>query len=381
MTYLVETSALSLNKYGEELCGDSSLVVTERDHVTAVLSDGLGSGVKANILATLTSKIAATMLESGAGLDEVIDTVGRTLPVCRIRKIAYSTFTIIQVFSDGTTYLAEFDNPAVFYLRNNKISRIPRRERIVNGRSIKEAHFQMQEGDYLVAVSDGVVHAGVGAVLNFGWRWENIASFLERQVQSQPDVNELGQRLLNTCNHLYAGKPGDDATVVALRVRSPRFVTCAVGPPADPADDSEYVKTLMAGPGKKVVCGGTTASLVARALGRKLTVDLESVSHDIPPMGYIPGFELVTEGVITVSRALSYVQDDRRNWADKLDGAARLAALLLDADEILFLVGGAINPAHQNPDLPYNVTLKQQIIRQLADCLQNLGKRVTIHHF
>lgn len=381
MKYLVETSAVSLNKYGEELCGDQSLLITARDHVTAVLSDGLGSGVKANILATLTSKIAATMLENGAKLDEVIDTVGRTLPVCRIRKIAYSTFTIIQVFQDGSTYLAEFDNPAVFYLHDHKLWHIPRRERTVNGRTISEAHFQMREGDYLIAVSDGVVHAGVGAALNFGWRWPNIAGFLERQSLSQPNANELARRLLQTCSDLYAGKPGDDATVVTLKVRLPRFATVAVGPPVNPADDSRYTQVLMDGPGKKVVCGGTTASLVARELRRDLTVDLNSVSSDIPPMGHIPGLELVTEGVITVSRALAYVKEDRDNWKGRFDGAARLAAILLDADEVVFLVGGAINPAHQNPDLPYNVTLKQQVIKELALYLQTLGKRVVTHHF
>lgn len=383
MKYLIETSARSLNKSGEELCGDRAVLVEGPDHVTAVLSDGLGSGVKANILATLTSRIAVTMLENGADIDEVVETVGRTLPVCRVRNLAYATFTIIQVFTDGRAYLAEFDNPAVFYLHQGKVKAILRQPRQIEGRTIHEANFKVQNGDYLVAITDGVEHAGVGAVLNLGWQWSNIAEFLERQAQKSPTADGLGARLLETCSDLYAGRPGDDASVVALRVRLPRYVTVAIGPPEDPAEDSRFVDWLMERPGKKAVCGGTTASIVARHLGRELTVDIENLADNVPPMGRIQGINLVTEGIITVSHTLSYLRRGVTHFDEdqKRDGAARLAEMLLEADDIVFLVGRAINPAHQNPDLPCELGLKQQVIADLAAYLVSLGKKVAVHHF
>ncbi len=383
MRYLIETSARSLNKAGEELCGDRVILINGPGHVTAVLSDGLGSGVKANILATLTGKIAVTMLENGASIDEVVETVGRTLPVCRIRNLAYATFTIIQVFEDGKVYLAEFDNPAVFYLHNKRVTEIPRHSRQIAGRTVQEAHFIVENGDYLVAVSDGVEHAGVGAVLNLGWQWPHIAQYLERQAQADPTAETIGGCLLETCSDLYAGRPGDDASVVALRVRLPRHLTVAIGPPQDPRDDGVLVNTLMERPGKKAVCGGTTASIVARQLNRELTVDLDNLSDNVPPMGRIQGLNLVTEGIITVSRALAQLRrkEPPLQAADKADGATRLSQMLLEADDICFLVGRAINPAHQNPDLPQELALKQQVISDLAAHLLGMGKKVVVHHF
>ena len=383
MEFLIETSASSLNKAGEELCGDRIFLVEGEDHVTAVLSDGLGSGVKANILATMTSKIAVTMLETGASIDEVVETVSRTLPVCKVRNLAYATFTILQVFRDGRAYLAEFDNPAVFYLHNRRISEIPRQSREIEGRIIHEAHFTVHNGDYLVIVSDGVVYAGVGAVLNLGWQWPHIARFLERRVQAAPTAQALGSSLLETCNDLYAGRPGDDASVVALRVRLPQLLTVAIGPPKDPRDDEEMVSALMARPGKKAVCGGTTAGIVARILGRELTVDLEHLSDEVPPMGKIQGLDLVTEGIITVSRSLWYLRRGNLSEGEgrQGDGAYKLSKLLMEADDICFLVGRAINEAHQNPGLPQELALKQQVISDLAKKLSECGKKVVVHHF
>ena len=173
---------MSLNKHGEELCGDNVVIARRPDSVIMVLSDGLGSGVKANILATLTTKIAATMLEMGASLEEVVETVGHSLPVCQVRDLAYSTFTILQIFSDGRVYLAEFDNPAVFYLHRGELTEIPKTERYIGDKKVKEARFQAEIGDFLVAISDGVVHAGIGGVLNLGWQWSNVARFLEKTV-------------------------------------------------------------------------------------------------------------------------------------------------------------------------------------------------------
>lgn len=384
--YVIETGLVSLNKHGEELCGDNVFISHRDDSVIMVLSDGLGSGVKANILSTLTSKIAGTMLEMGASLDEVVETVGQTLPVCKVRGLAYSTFTIIQIFRDGKVYMAEFDNPSVFYLHRGKIIPLHHRERYIGDNKVKETRFLAEAGDFLVAISDGVVHAGIGAVLNLGWQWPNVARFLEKAVVQERSAANVARRLGDVCQHLYAGKPGDDATIVTLYVRYPRHLTLAVGPPRRKQDDARLARLLAKAPGKKVVCGGTTSNIIAREWQTDLEVDLRYCSPTIPPLGRIEGVDLVTEGIITISSALERLKSLRqgKKMGEVLtgeDGASMLAALLWESDEIDFLVGGAINPAHQNPELPLGLALKERVITELTHCLEQAGKTVTVTSF
>ena len=158
----------SINKYLEELCGDHVEIRRCKDNVIVVLADGLGSGVKANILATLTSNIAATMLKNGADIKDVVDTITMTLPECKKRGLAYSTFTIIQVFKSGEAYVAEFDNPKLILLNGHDKSGFARKKLTYGGKTIFESRFNIEVGDALVTFSDGVVHAGIGEVLNLG---------------------------------------------------------------------------------------------------------------------------------------------------------------------------------------------------------------------
>jgi hypothetical protein len=384
--YIIETSSISLNKHGEELCGDNVVVSRRADSVMVVLSDGLGSGVKANILATLTSKIAGTMLEMGASLEEVVETVGQSLPICKVRGVAYSTFTIMQIFYDGWVYMAEFDNPAVFYLHRGRVTEMPKTERFIDGKKVKEARFQAKPGDFLVAISDGVVHAGIGAVLNLGWQWPNVARFLEKVVVHERSAANVAQRLADICHHLYAGEPGDDATIAAVYLRRHRSLTLAVGPPRRRQDDRRMANLLAAAPDKKAVCGGTTSNIVAREWKVPLEVDLRYCSPTIPPLGRMPGVDLVTEGIITISGALEKLKSlyQGKGMGEVLtgeDGANLLAKLLWESDQVHFLVGGAINPAHQNPELPPGLALKEQVIVELTRCLEKAGKGVQVTSF
>ncbi|NLJ67898.1 MAG: SpoIIE family protein phosphatase [Firmicutes bacterium] len=384
--YIIETGTVSLNKHGEELCGDNVVIARRPDSVIMVLSDGLGSGVKANILATLTTKIAATMLEMGASLEEVVETVGHSLPVCQVRDLAYSTFTILQIFSDGRVYLAEFDNPAVFYLHRGELTEIPKTERYIGDKKVKEARFQAEIGDFLVAISDGVVHAGIGGVLNLGWQWSNVARFLEKTVGRERSAASVAQRLADVCQHLYAGKPGDDATVTVAYIRRPRHLTLAVGPPKRRQDDARMAKLLARAPGKRVVCGGTTSNIIAREWKAPLEVDLRYCTPKVPPLGRMPGVDLVTEGIITISTALEKLKAlyEGRAMAEILtgeDGASLLAKLLWESDSVHFLVGRAINPAHQNPELPLGLALKEQVINELTHCIERAGKEVQVTSF
>lgn len=382
MKCIIDTGWASLSKYGEELCGDNVEVLKTPDYVVAVLADGLGSGVKANILSKMTAKIIVTMLDKGASLEEVVETITNTLPVCQKRNLAYSTFTIIQVKTDGEAYIVQFDNPSIFYLHRGKVQQPCFEEVEICGKRIKESRFQLDPGDSLVAVSDGVIHAGIGQVLNLGWQWENVAEYLERISPAESSAADIAQGLVTACDQLYARQPGDDATVLSLRFRKPKTMTLVVGPPRNTEDDPKIVEAIMAESGRRVVCGGTTSLIVSRHLGEKIEVDLSRLDPELPPTGKIKGIDLVTEGIITLTKVLEKLKDKSHLAAyGKTNGADELVKLLLESDAIRFIVGRAINPAHQNPELPLNLNLKMQVVTEITEVLQRLGKQLTVEYY
>lgn len=372
----------SLNKAGEELCGDKVHITRTSDSAVVVLADGLGSGVKANILATLTSKIAGDMLRMGMDIEDVVDTLTETLPVCKVRGVAYSTFTIFQMFADGRAYLVEYDNPATFFFRQGKLEPLYYLERVVNGKIIKESRFRVTEEDTVVMISDGAVHAGVGQILNLGWQWKHIAEHLGKIVPETASTRAVARQLAEACEALYCAKPGDDTTAVAVRFRMASPVTLLVGPPNESTLDREVIRQWYDTPGKKVVCGGTSATIAARELGLELSVDWETVADpEVPPVGMMDGVDLVTEGVLTLRKVLEQLQAYKAGGGlDRgKNGASRLTRLLLrEATEIHFIVGTAINPAHQNPNFPQDLNIKLRIVNDIIRCLRELDKPTSI---
>ena len=368
-----------LKKYGEELCGDSVEIFKTNDAEIVVMSDGLGSGVKANILSMLTVKTAGTMLKMGGQIDEVIETIANTLPICKVRKVAYSTFSVAQLRKDGCAYLVEYDNPRAFIGHYQKLISPHIVERNIGSKKIHETFYRMQDGDWLVIISDGVLYAGVGMVMNMGWGRERIRKFLEETASFDKTAAEWAEEIADLCFNLYGEKPGDDATVVVVKARRPRYVTVMIGPPQNKEDDFEAVDLLMNGPGAKVVCGGTTGNIVGRILGREVAVDLSSNSKKIPPTGMLPGIDLVTEGAVTLVYTVEHLKygTKLKDLKANRDGASRLAAMLLEADDIHFIIGTAENPALQGVGVPAIYTYKQHVIRDLISVLKEQGKTVT----
>lgn len=381
MKFFMEFAASSLNKYGEELCGDKVEFLSEPDGFIAVLSDGLGSGVKANILATLTAKIAMTMLKEGLPIEEVVDTIIHTLPICSVRKLAYSTFTIVKINNEGTAYIVEFDNPSVFFVRDGIVCEIEKTTKEINGRKIHESKFQLLEKDALIFVSDGVIHAGAGMVLNLGWSWPEVAQYLQSLDIAHLPAKKITSALLGVCEDLYIQKPGDDTTVATIKVVKPKVATIFSGPPSDKSLDEDVVHQLMRNQGRKIVCGGTAANIVSRVLGTEVTTSFDIIDPRIPPIGHIRGIDLVTEGVLTLQGAVEKLERIKEcNDIDFLyekDGASLLARMLFeDCTHIHMIVGRAINPAHQNPDFPQALSIKLNILRRLEKVLIELGKIV-----
>lgn len=381
---------LSLNKYGEQLCGDHVEIVLEEDNLTVVvLADGLGSGVKANILSILTSKIIATMMANSLSVEECVTTIVATLPICKVRQIAYSTFTIIRIINNSEAEIIQYDNPHVILLRNGKNFDYPKTSEIIDKKTIYKSKINLSEDDAFLLMSDGAIHAGVGLTLNLGWQRDNIIEFMEKIYCEKFTAKTLSTMLVDQCNSLYEGKPGDDTTVCTIKLRKRKAINLLIGPPADQNDDQKMMALFFGKEGKHIVCGGTTSTLAANYLHKPLEIGTpQYVSPDIPPIAKIEGVDLVTEGVITINRVLEYAKDyleENRQysyWSYNMDGASMISKLLFEeATDINFFVGRAVNPAHQNPNLPIGFNIKMNLVEELATYLKEMNKKIKVSYF
>ncbi len=379
----------SINHYGEQLCGDHVDVVEQDESSTVVvLADGLGSGVKANILSTLTAKIISTMMAEGLSLEDCVSTIAATLPICSVRGVAYSTFTIIHLVNNREAELIQYDNPQVILIRNGSNYEYPRTEMNIGGKKIFKSVIQLQENDLFVSMSDGCPHAGLGLSYNFGWKREDIISFLEGVSMVGYTAKTLSTILIDECNKLYGEKPGDDATACIIRIRRREPMNLLFGPPSNRNDADRMMALFFSKEGKHIVCGGTTSSIVSKYLGKPVRASLNFEMSDVPPIAEIEGVDLVTEGVITINKVLTYAKDyladnsSYEQWSFKHDGASLISRLLFEeATDINFYVGRAINPAHQNPDLPINFSIKMNLVEELSECLRKMGKRIKVSYF
>ena len=379
----------SLLKHDEELCGDHIEIVEQGENSQViVLADGLGSGVKACILSTLTSKIISTMMAAQISLEECVATIAATLPVCSERQVAYSTFTIMRIVNNEYAEIIQYDNPMVILLRDGKNVEMPSTVTEIGGKTIYRSTIPLQENDIFIMMSDGCIHAGVGLSLNFGWERKDIISFMETLYDVGFTAKTLTTILLDECYKLYGGEPGDDTTVCVVRIRRREPMNLMIGPPANRDDVQKMESLFFSKEGKHIVCGGTTSSLAAEYLHKPLIPVLEFPDPDIPPIAKIEGVDLVTEGVITMNKVVQYAKDyledneSYKDWSYKRDGASQIARLLFEeATDINFFVGRAINPAHQNPNLPINFNIKMQLVSELTEALQKMGKRVKVSYF
>lgn len=379
----------SINHYGEQLCGDHVDIVKHDDgSCVVVLADGLGSGVKASILSTLTSKIISTMIAENLPIEDSVSTIAATLPVDSKRGVAYSTFTIIHLKKNGSAELIQFDNPHVILIRNGNSTEYPKTELNIDGKIIYKSDIVLKENDVFIAMSDGCPHAGIGTAYNFGWRREDIAQYMEGLVSVGYTAKTLSTMLINECYTLYGEKPGDDATSCVIKIRKREPMNILFGPPANRDDCDRMMSLFFSKEGKHIICGGTTSSIAAKWLKKPLKTNLSFERSDIPPTAEIEGIDLVTEGVITLNRVIEYAKDHiaenklYEEWEYYNNGAALISRMLFEeATDINFYVGKAINPAHQHMDLPINYSIKMKIVQELTECLKKMGKSIKVSYF
>lgn len=379
----------SINHDGEQLCGDHVDIVPQGENSTViVLADGLGSGVKASILSTLTSKIISTMMAEGLTLEDCVETIAQTLPICSVRGVAYSTFTIMHIVDNREMELIQYDNPMTILLRNGKNFNYPTTEMNIGGKKIYKSVIKLAEDDIFIAMSDGCPHAGIGLAYNFGWKREDIIDYMEIVSVAGYTAKTLSTILIDEVYKLYGQKPGDDATACVVKIRKREPMNLLFGPPRDRDDCNRMMSLFFSKEGKHIICGGTTSSIAAEFLGKKVKASLNFLQSDVPPTAEIEGVDLVTEGVITVNKVVEYAHDALAEnklydkWGVSRDGASMICRMLFEeATDINFFVGRAVNPAHQNPDLPINFNIKMNLVEELTKCLKKMGKRIKVSYF
>jgi serine/threonine protein phosphatase PrpC len=378
----IESGHASINKHDETLCGDSYSIKKNGEQLVVVLSDGLGSGVKANILSTLTANMLSTMMLNHLPVDECIETVATTLPMCRERKLAYSTFTL-ACFTDSTVRLVQYDNPTAILLRNGKNYDYPTNLHFIGEKKILEGTVELKENDTLVLMTDGITNAGIGKLSPNGWSRSEVADFLERWYTPDISPQNLAARLVEAGNVLCMDSNDDDMTVLVFKIRPRKAVNVLIGPPADPKDDARVLKLFFAKDGYHICCGGSTAQMISRYLSKPIVPIADSGTDKVPAIAKIEGMDLVTEGIITLQQvadlAERYVSDNRLSITinSGSDGVSLLCSYLFEeATDINFFFGKAENTA--NDDLGIGADAKAIIINRLTNSLKEMGKNVKL---
>lgn len=376
----------SCRKWNQNVCGDAfaSRRYDNEGRLIAVLSDGLGSGVKANILASMTANMALRFVAAGTDILRFCEVMMESLPVCQVRKISYATFSIVDCDQEGLIRVVEEGNPNFILLRGGSPEEPSARvltSKMFPNRHMRIAEISMNAGDRIVVCSDGVTQAGLGAqAYRLGWRREGLQDFLVDAIRDNPTISsrELSQAVVDASIAIEPdARPQDDTSCLVMYFRQPRRLMVVSGPPYNEERDAECASLLDHFPGRKAVCGGTTANLIAREWGCRIDTELPKRGSKLPPCSSIDGIDLVTEGVLTLTQVARRLEN--REIAASGDPADRLIDLLLDSDAIEFLVGTRINEAHQDPNLPVDLEIRRNIMKRIANALaENYLKRTTL---
>ncbi|MGI6094847.1 MAG: PP2C family protein-serine/threonine phosphatase [Lachnospiraceae bacterium] len=378
----VDFGHISLNKKKETLCGDHYILQENKDEAVLVLSDGLGSGVKAHILATLTSQMLSTMLIKHMPLQTAVEAVACTLPVCSVRKMAYSTFTVLRM-DEQYAYLAQYDNPQAIWLRDGKSVEYGDERHIIDGKDIRESVLSLKEGDMLILMSDGVTNAGMGKTTDGGWGREEAVKFCEKKYRRGMSAQSMAIALADACVDLNLNETDDDITVLVLKLCPHKAVNLMIGLPADTENDNLLLKVFFKKEGKHVVCGGTTGHFVSSYLNKPLITLSETACNDVPAMSRLEGVDLVTEGYLTLLKLKEYLDEYQKDammlkrLRKEKDGAAQLARMLLeDATDINIFLGHAQNPAHDI--LRMEAQAKQKLVGEIKETLEAIGRKTSM---
>ncbi len=388
----VEMECCQLNHHGEDVCGDDHLFErfeSENRHL-AVLSDGLGSGIKANLLSTMTTTMALKFIRSNMDVLQSAEIIMDTLPVCEIRQISYATFTVFDLQIGGRCRAIEMDNPWFIHLRQGQDLPIMR-EALVSARwpsrKVQISDFHLERDDRLIAFSDGVTQAGLGAGFRLGWRREGVLQFIQEIVEKNPNVSarDLSHSVVKAAkSYNLQQRCNDDISCMVIYLRAPRKLRLLTGPPFYGDSDAAYADLVREFDGKTILSGGTTTKIVSRELGRPVEVDMSLLSQSggLPPPSKMRGIDLVTEGILTLTDVAQRIEQGDALATSLPLASRKMVELFRESDEIELIVGTRVNEAHQDPNLPVGLEIRRNIVKRLQKVLEEkYRKRVLIKFF
>lgn len=376
----IEVKYEARNHEGERICGDVFLSrrVKEEKRTVLVLSDGLGHGVKANVLATLTASMALNFTIEHKDIEHIAEIIMNTLPIDSERKISYATFTIVDIEDDGKVRILEYDNPEVKIFRGNEVlefewEKITLRCEKHKGKELRSYSFYPQLEDRIVFRSDGISQSGLGmGTYPFGWGDENTVEFILLLLKNRPNISadQLAKKIVNMAhkNDLYHSK--DDTSCAVVYFREPRKLLLCTGPPYEKESDVVLTNEVRAFKGKIIVSGATTADILSRELDREIEDSFEFLDPDLPPISYMQGVDLITEGILTLSKVTEVLKDYSNKTLLGKGPADLIVRMLLDSDEISLVIGTRINIAHQDPNLPVELEIRRTVVKRIARLLE-----------
>lgn len=373
----IEVDCFQKNKAGNIVCGDSfmSQKLKEEDRIISVLSDGLGSGIKASVLSTMTATMAMHYTAMNESILQTALSIIHTLPQDMVRKISYSTFCIFDTDCFGNTRVVEYESPPFYLFRRGKLQeiqkeKIPVARKDLDNTFLWVSAFKLEKEDRLVCFSDGVSQSGMGTpAMPFGWD-EGVKDYISGLLQQQSDISakQLARKIVARAERNDGYRLLDDTSCCVVYRRTPRNLLICTGPPYDEKKDRYLAEKVNSFTGKKVLCGGTTATIVSRELQRPLTVSLEVTDKELPPLSYMEGIDLITEGILTLSKVERLLTE---GIPEKSQGPAHeLVALIQNSDKITFIVGTRINVAHQDPNLPVELEIRRNVVKKIKFLLE-----------
>ncbi|MBN1414783.1 MAG: SpoIIE family protein phosphatase [Bacteroidales bacterium] len=387
--FFVEVDCQQKSYESERICGDVFLSgrVKEENRVVVVLSDGMGHGIKANVLATLTATMALNFTKEHKEPEKTAEIIMKTLPECSERKINYATFTIIDIEYDGKTTLLEYDNPPCIIIRDKKIFH-PEIKTISltydpnAGKKIRIYNFQPKKGDRIIFCTDGIAQSGMGTPrFPFGWGIDNVARLAIDTVKQFPLVSarELSGKILNMAYRNDGFQAKDDTSCGIIYFREPRRLLICTGPPYNKEDDPILAQSVKDFTGKKIIMGATTGDIIARELNLKIEDTFRFDDPELPPLNYMQSIDLFTEGILTLNKVEKLLKAYNTNFKLNRGPADEIVKLILESDEINFIIGTRINIAHQDPHLPVELEIRRTVVNRIVRLLEEkLLKKVKV---
>lgn len=379
--FFVEIDCQQLNHVGEMCCGDVFLSnrIKEEGRTIVVLSDGMGSGVKANVLATLTASMAVNFAEAHKDIVSVAEIIMNTLPVCSVRDVSYSTFTIVDIEYDGEVRIIEYDNPQCVIMRGKDFFDPGWQNTVLqseknHGKILRSCRFDSRKEDRIFFWSDGVMQSGMGSKgFPFGWGEKSVNEFVKDIVETDPIISarKIARKVVAKAQFNDGGKSKDDTSCCVVYFREPRNLLVITGPPFDEENDSVMSQQVAEFEGKKIICGGSTTEILARELKRKMKPGMKITDPDLPPVSYMEGIDLVTEGILTLGKVTKLLDEYHSNYNLGMGPADQIVKMILKSDRIKLLVGTKINIAHQDPNLPVELEIRRTVVKRIVHLLEN----------